>query len=118
MKLSWNGYRYELVCTAAEKDLPKQAGMHYDFRGRSWWTGLSAVARGFEKYADTSAKEKLNREDHLISQSKALSPEEIGLDGIEIPCPKGLSYLPFQQVGILSILTRFGFDIETLRKKK
>lgn len=100
MRLGWTGARWEFQCTAGESHIPKAAGMHFDWKNRLWWTGLTEIARTFETYADVRAKAKLNKEANAIALSKSLNSI------IDFPVPDGLKYLDFQKAGIEYAATR------------
>jgi hypothetical protein len=116
MNLSWSGYRFNLSCTPAEKDIPKQLGFHFDFQKKIWWTGVISVAKQLEAYSDASAKARFGQEKQQIQLSSAVDTSDLSLGDYEIPAPKGKDYLPFQKAGILVCLSRLGFDISKLKK--
>lgn len=97
-KLSWTGWRFEL--TDINKDIAKHAGFHYDMTAKVFWTGLPVIAQIFAEYSDASAVTRLNAEQQVITSSYATD------SNINIPCPDGLSYLPFQKGGIAYALPR------------
>ena len=99
MLLTHNGSRFELQCLRSESALPSFHGFNWD--GKAWWTGQTAVAVHFLTFADDSAKAILTKQQIEIIASRATDAN------IEIPVPKGLAYLPFQKAGIAYILKKF-----------
>jgi len=99
-ELIWTGARYEFRCDAGQAYPAKEAGFHHDFRNNCYWSGLNEVARKLSRYADERAKEKLNALDQQVALSMAVNAS------IEIPCPPGLQFLPFQKAGIAYALQR------------
>lgn len=100
MQLTFTGARFELICSAAAKDIASAAGFHFDWKLKKWWTGRTDVAQKFAAYADPLAKARLDRENKHISQSRAVDAN------INIPAPEGLSYLPFQKAGVAFALPK------------
>ena len=115
--LTWNGARWEFFCRAGRGQIAKDAGFHHDWRANCYWTGLRSSAIILQQYADDRAKAKLNEINQHIDMSKAVDLVSMGIEDIEIPAPKGLSYLPFQRAGIVAMLLKLGFDITKLKKK-
>lgn len=106
MKLTHNGKRFEFHCTYEERVLPMYNGFHWD--GRVWYTGQSAVAKHFAKYADQAAKAIFAHVQLEIDSSRAKDAN------YDIIAPKGLEYLPFQKAGIVYALQRFGVDLNKI----
>lgn len=94
MLLTHNGARWELTCSPANSAQVKATGMHFDYRSKKWWTGLTEVAKNFEIYADGRAQAKFGAEAKQIAFSKAMDAN------IVIPAPDGLEYLGFQKGGV------------------
>lgn len=103
--LSWSGTRFEFRCRAGQGAEAKDAGFHHSWRDHCYWTGLTDVARKLERFADDRAKAKLNFVSQQIEMSKSLNPAELGMN-YRIPITQGNAYLPFQEVGILMMLSR------------
>ena len=100
MILSWNGCRFEVDCSSLQKDIPQKAGFHWDRRCSKWWTGRLDVADKLSLYADERAKKRLNQAEQQVIASRAVDAN------IEIPAPKGLSYLGFQKAAASFALSR------------
>lgn len=116
--LTWTGARWEVRCSSAESYKPKQAGFHHDYKQNCWWSGRQEIAKQFEIYADDRAKKRFAQAVEQVQLSKAVGIDDLNVDEYEIPCPKGLSYMPFQRAGIIVALSRLGFDVEKLKRKK
>lgn len=98
--LTWNGARFECVCSPQEKLVPQNAGFHWDRRVSKWWTGRIDVAKKLETYADSRAKSRLNQSDVQVLASRAVDAN------VDIPAPNGLSYLGFQKAAVVFALAR------------
>lgn len=77
---------------------PKTAGFRYDREGKCWFTDFPETAKKLKSLATLETLKKLGELDgakiEAIEASKAVSSD------MPIPCPNGLSYLPFQRAGI------------------
>jgi SWI/SNF-related matrix-associated actin-dependent regulator of chromatin subfamily A-like protein 1 len=85
---------------AGQGQVATMAGFHHDFTSNCYWSGLTECARGLAIYADDRARAKLNAIDQQVALSMAVNAS------IEIPCPPGLQFLPFQKAGIAYALQR------------
>jgi SNF2 family DNA or RNA helicase len=99
-KLTWTGARFEISGYPAYKDQFKNAGFHFSWNQKVWWTGLVDVARKFSEHADSAAQLKLNAQAAQIAMSLATTSNFV------IPAPAGLNYLPFQRVAVEYALPR------------
>jgi SWI/SNF-related matrix-associated actin-dependent regulator of chromatin subfamily A-like protein 1 len=99
-QLTWTGFRYEFRCETGQGGHARQAGFHHDYQNNVYWSGLDEVARKVSQYADARAEQKLNAVDQQVALSMAVNAS------IEIPCPPGLQFLPFQKAGIAYALQR------------
>jgi SWI/SNF-related matrix-associated actin-dependent regulator 1 of chromatin subfamily A len=61
---------------------------------KTWWTDDPVRARRLLEFADDSAREALEEATKDVELSKAADCD------IDVPCPEGLAYLPFQRAGI------------------
>lgn len=87
-----------------EKDIAKSAGWRWDASTRRWFTSDAAKARLLERYADASAKAQLATVNaHAVSAIEASKAETADID---IPCPPGLAFMPYQRAGIAYALSR------------
>ena len=101
MELTYNTDKnaFVAVCAYEEKDIPKAAGFRWTkIVEKHWATTDVAIAAKLIDYADEEAKNMLraaaDERQHNLDLSRAAK-----LD-IEIPCPDGLDYLPYQKAGI------------------
>ena len=90
------------------KDLPKQAGFRWDSARKYWWTTDTARAQRLSAYADETARQAFAGASQAIEASHAEDAD------VEIPCPDGIAYLPYQKAGIAYSLAKFGYDIYLL----
>lgn len=109
-------------CSYAEKDTVKDArfrwhGAPCSWRGKGkcpactagvgfkvWWTDDNAVAAKLVAFANDDVKAKLNEHVAFVEESRAVALDDN--TAIDLPCPAGLSYMPFQQAGIASGVKR------------
>jgi SWI/SNF-related matrix-associated actin-dependent regulator 1 of chromatin subfamily A len=106
MKLLYDSREHIFFCvsTYKEKDIPKGAGFRWNPEKKRWWTGDKEKALKLIEYADKETKEALEYIEKL--KEKALAASRAVDADIEIPCPGGLHYLPFQKAGIAFALER------------
>lgn len=100
MKLIYNESesRFTAICTFAEKDIFKEAGMQWDGLSKKWTTTSLIVARNLAEFADEATLQTIAnlKEQHLQSvlQSSAVDAD------IDIPCPERLTYLGYQKAAV------------------
>jgi SWI/SNF-related matrix-associated actin-dependent regulator 1 of chromatin subfamily A len=98
LKYSKNNNGFYFVCNFHEKDIPKYAGFQWSKNNRVWYTTDPDIAMELQRYASEEVLCKIKEMKSVISvgveESKAVSSD------IEIDCPEGLSYMPFQKAGI------------------
>lgn len=99
MRLTVNGDgRFVLVSSYEEREVPKRAGFRWDPQRRQWWTDRPETAARLAQHADESCKAALvtiqARQEASVAASRATDAD------VDIPCPEGLAYLPFQRAGI------------------
>lgn len=96
--LHWSGSRWEFLCTYEQRETPKSAGFTFDGEAKKWWTDKLEVALRVKKYADEKTLEILAEAEKKhraeIEKSSALSSD------LEVPCPDGQKFRPFQIAGI------------------
>lgn len=97
----------------AEKNAVRAAGFRFDGQTKDWWTkDMEAVRRLLHAQSGTDVevlvtsdiKAKLDSK-HAEAQ-RALEMSRAKDADLDIPCPEGLSYLPFQRAGIAYALGR------------
>lgn len=84
-----------------ERLIPKEAGFGWDRDRRRWFTRNPGKALALLTYADDKAK------GHLLAHQARLDASAAANSDRDIPCPAGLSYLPYQRAGIAYALDRF-----------
>ena len=102
------GGRYIARCTFEQRVISKGAGFRWDPAGKMWYTNdptiaarISDPASAAKLAADAKAKEAAKTAS--IEASRSASAD------IDLPCPEGLAYLPYQRAGIA-----FGLDRESV----
>lgn len=104
MRLTHANGRWEAISSFAEKDISKSAGMRWDAGRKCWYTDRPDVAIKLAPYADELARTALathqERTQAAVAASRATDAD------IEVPCPEGLAYMPFQRAGIAYALGR------------
>ena len=91
-------------CDYEERAVPKSAGWRWNPTEKAWWTSDRQKAATLIEYADEAARSILSAE--AESREKALELSRAADADVEIPCPDGLSYLPYQRAGIAYALNR------------
>jgi SNF2-related domain/Helicase conserved C-terminal domain len=66
----------------------------------TWWTDDLAKARRLEQFADSDARAALAEVKAAVELSRAVDAD------VDLPCPDGLAYRPFQRAGIAYSLAR------------
>jgi SWI/SNF-related matrix-associated actin-dependent regulator 1 of chromatin subfamily A len=91
--------RWVARCSFEDRAVPKEAGFRWDPASKCWWTNKEDVAA---KLADPGAAEALMAAAAARFQVRQESIEASRAEDadIEIPCPEGLAYLPYQRAGI------------------
>jgi len=106
MRLTYNEKEacFTAITTFAEKDIAKDAGMRWNGTLKQWTTTNLIVSNKLAEFADEATLQKIAclKEKHLqaILKSSATNAD------IDIPCPAGLAYLPYQKAGIAYALER------------
>jgi len=95
MNLTVRNNRFEAISSFHEKDIPKAAGFRWDVDKKVWWTDNLVFASSLREYADSAAAERLSSLDGIIAESRSADVPDI-----DIPCPDGLSYFPYQAAGV------------------
>lgn len=118
MQVTWSEerQRFEAVTTFAEKDIPKAAGFRFEYIGGSkqspcWYTKKAEQAAELAQYCDEIAKVKVEPFLAGLAQKHAKEQQSIELSratsaNLDIPCPEGLAFLPYQKGGIAFASTR------------
>ena len=96
---------YELINSSYDQRIiPKAAGFRWNARKKRWWTDDLVKAQRLSEFAKGPAKAALTRADNVhraaVAASAATSSE------VDLPCPVGQEYLPYQRGGIAYALDR------------
>lgn len=100
MKILYNDGKYIALSSYSERHLLKEAGFFWDAEKKRWYTRDFRIATKLIEYCDSSAKAKILEASRSISLSSSVDAD------IHVPCPDGLSYMPFQKAGIAYALER------------
>ena len=98
--------RYEFICSFGEHFPAKKARFRWDPKVKRWWTDDIDKASKLSEYADAEILAEL--EAINAERAEALQASRATDADIEIPCPEGLAYMPFQRAGIAYGLKRDG----------
>ena len=92
-------------CSFAEKNIVKAAGFRWDPDRRQWWTAKADAAA---KFADPDAAAKIQQQIAEVATKKqeAIVASRAADADVDLPCPPGLAYLPYQRAGIATALAR------------
>lgn len=101
------GKRFVARCSYEQKDIVKAAGFRWDRDGRVWFTNDPAAAAQF---SDAGAAQRIMQHlaDQQAERADAVVASRANDADIDIPCPEGLAYLPYQRAGIVFALKLFG----------
>jgi SWI/SNF-related matrix-associated actin-dependent regulator 1 of chromatin subfamily A len=94
------------ICFASydERHIPKGAGFRWDGATKSWHTLDAETAARLDQFADDHAWPKL--EAYFLQRRASIEDSRAEKAVGELPCPSGLSYLPYQRAGIAYALKR------------
>lgn len=108
MILTYQEGKFVLRTTYAEfqehREKIKYAHFHWDKPRKIWWTDNPDNARLLISCADDTARGMLQEVAEHKAQSLALS-SAANID-LDLPCPPGLAYMPFQKAGIAYAMSR------------
>jgi len=106
MRLKYNDKYNTFYCECHyyEKEIPKSAGFLWSKNRKVWYTVNPSIALELIQYGDSKVLEKIDKlkERTLTAVEESLAKES----NIDVPCPDGLAYLPFQKAGIAYALKR------------
>jgi len=106
--LTWDNLEQRFIWTGGYETrmMPKTAGFAWDGEQRHWWTKDIRRAARLVDVADSEAAPLLEAEalrlQTAFTESAACDAE------VDLPCPDGLAYLPYQRAGIAAALKREG----------
>jgi len=100
-----SGARWIARCSYEDRAVPKSAGFRWDPANKQWYTTSADTAA---KLADPEAAAKLKAEAEALAAAKqqAITLSRASDSEVELPCPEGLAYLPYQRAGIAAALDR------------
>ena len=98
MNLRNRNGRFEAVATYEERMPLKDAGFRWDRLEKRWWTDDPHIASQFIDVADESTKAML--QPVLSTRETARELSTAVSSDLDVPCPDGLEYLPYQIAGI------------------
>lgn len=108
-----SGARWIARCSYEDRALPKTAGFRWDPTNKCWYTTQADIAA---KLASPEAASKMmaaHEAKQAVRQEAIVASRAADAD-VDLPCPEGLAYLPFQRAGIAAALGRqsvlFGDD--------
>lgn len=82
------------------RQAPKDAGFRWDPERKVWWSKDASAAARLRTHADAPAAKAFAEYDGEVEASRAADAD------LEVPCPEGLAYLPFQRAGVSYSLSR------------
>lgn len=98
MELIRDGDRWVVRSTFEERAVPKAAGCRWDRERKCWYTEDRLVAGRLAEYAHPSCREELERA--KAEREEALAASRATDSDVEIPCPEGLEFFPYQRAGV------------------
>lgn len=104
MILAYRDERFVCFASFDERHIPKGAGFRWDAAAKLWQTQDTEAASRLDQFADDSAWPKL--EAYFLSRRAAIESSKAEASTDVLPCPPGLSYLPYQRAGIQYALKR------------
>lgn len=98
------GSRWIAHCSYEQRAIPKAAGFRWDPSSKCWYTtdertALKLTPDGQAQLAAANEREQARRAE-AVEASRA---QDVA---VELPCPEGLAYLPYQRAGIATALRR------------
>lgn len=90
--------RYVADSSFEERHIPKAARWRWDPTTKKWWTDRDENAARLAEYADATCAERLR--ELAQAHTEAIEASRATDANIELPCPDGLAYLPYQRAGI------------------
>jgi len=93
------------------RNIPKGAGMRWNPKIKEWWTDNINIAVKLMSSADENAIGAINKT--IEGKKRVIVDSMASESSAKIPCPEGLSYLPYQVAGInyaLNIYSKGGLN--------
>lgn len=105
MRITHEDGRFVAVEAYQDRDELKRAGFAYT-KSRGWMVRDWRKALRFEGDCDDLAQAEISRQRN--EERASLLASRAQDSDLDLPCPTGLSYLPFQRAGIAYALRIFG----------
>lgn len=96
MKIVFENNRFEVISSFEEKDIVKNAGFNWDATKRRWYTTKPSIAKCFIDVANDESKTQIAQ----FEQKQHLSRLSQHDSDVNVPCPKNLTFYPYQIAGI------------------
>lgn len=87
-----------------ERFIPKQAGFRWDPAAKKWYTADVAKAKRLQPYCDQAALRALGV--LAAKQEASVEASHAEVADIDVPCPPGLAFRPFQRAAVAYALQR------------
>jgi SWI/SNF-related matrix-associated actin-dependent regulator 1 of chromatin subfamily A len=104
-RLTFDAGRYVWIGSPDMRAFPRAAAFTYDAATQTWWTREPRQAATLRRFADALALEALGLVTESVEEVQASRATDAD---IEVPCPPGLSFYPYQKAGIAYALRRSG----------
>lgn len=106
MQIVKQGSRFIARCSYDERAVPKSAGFRWDGINKYWWTDSAAKADTLRDSAAVQALEAANAKAADERAAAVVLTRADDAPDVDVPCPDGLAYLPYQRAGIAFALAR------------
>jgi SWI/SNF-related matrix-associated actin-dependent regulator 1 of chromatin subfamily A len=110
MQIIYAHDRFICLCTYQQKDIPKSTGFRWEPKEKYWYTEQADVAGKLIKFCDPEATRIVSAS--MEQASKNIEASKAKDSDINLPCPEGLAYLPFQSAGIAYCCTQLRINTE------
>lgn len=99
--------RFVARCNYDQREIPKSAGFRWDAARKHWYTLDAAIAAKLSD-TDTIIAEVTAK---TAAKAERIEASRAATANIDLPCPEGLAYLPYQRAGIATACTMLGIDL-------
>lgn len=96
--LAWDGDRWVWSGEYSTRALPSSAGFDWARELKVWWTRDDAKAAILIRFA--SEPDRIRLQSHADRRNETLRASRAMAADVDLPCPRGRAYLPFQKAGI------------------
>jgi len=94
--------RFVARCSYDQREIPKGAGFRWDAARKHWYTTDAAIAAKLSD-TDTIIAEVAAK---TAAKAERIEASRAATANVDLPCPEGLTYLPYQRAGIAAALGR------------